>query len=104
MPTNREVNLAFQKILSKLDVIDAKVSAMPQVQVQVSDKFLVTLTALKKLGRPATATEIASITLRARACESKNLNELWGRGLLIKQRQGRKQLFSSRASNCTRYS
>lgn len=94
MPMNREVHLAFQKILSKLDIIDVKVSAMPQVQVQVSEKFLIILNTLKKLGRPATASEVACVTGRARACESKKLNELWGRGLLIKEKQGRKQLFS----------
>jgi len=89
-----EFRAFFEKILQKLDIIDAKVTTMPQVQVQVSNKFLGTLSALQKLDRPATATEIAQITGRARAFESKNLNELWGRGILIKQRLGRRQLFS----------
>ena len=96
MPTNREVKNAFEKILSKLDIIDAKVTAMPQVQVQVSSKFLGTLSALQKLDRPATAGEVAQITGHTRAFDSKMLNELWGRGLLIKERHGRKKLFSSR--------
>jgi len=96
VPTNREVRMAFEKILSKLDIIDAKVTAMPQVQVQVSSRLLVTLNALEKLDRPALAGEVAQITGRSRAFESKILNELWGRGLLIKERHGRKKLFSSR--------
>ena len=93
MPTNREVKSAFEKVLSKLDIIDAKVTAMPQVQVQVSSKFLPTLNALKSLERPASAVEVAQITGRARAFESKILNELFGRGILIKEKQGRKRLF-----------
>jgi len=88
-----ELRAYFEKILQKLDIIDAKVSAMPQVQVQVSSKFLGTLSALQKLDRPATAGEVAEITGHTRAFESKILNELWGRGVLLKQRLGRKQIF-----------
>jgi predicted transcriptional regulator len=93
MPTNREVRLAFEKILSRLDIIDAKVSGMPQVQVQVSEKSLITLMALEKLNRPALASEVAGITGRARAFESKILNELWSKGILIKTKDGRKRVF-----------
>jgi DNA-binding transcriptional ArsR family regulator len=89
-----EIRAAFAKILQKLDVIDAKVSAMPQVQVQISSKFLATLNALGKLGRAASASEIAQVTGKRRAVESALLNELVGRGLLTKERDGRSCLFS----------
>jgi DNA-binding transcriptional ArsR family regulator len=91
-----EFRAGFEKILRKLDIIDAKVSAMPQVQVQVSSKFLATLNALGKLGRAATASEIAQVTGRHRAVESALLNELVGRGLLTKEKRGRKRVFSLR--------
>lgn len=91
-----EVKAAFDKVLAKLDVIDAKVSAMPNVQVQVSCKFLPTLNALGKLGRPATSGEVAEVTGRHRATECQVLNELAGRGIVAKQRVGRRILFSMR--------
>jgi len=91
-----ELRAAFEKVLKKLDIIDAKVSAMPQVQVQVSSKFLPTLNALGKLGRPASSSDVAQITGRARAMESQILNELAGRGLLTKESKGRSVLFSLR--------
>jgi CRP-like cAMP-binding protein len=91
-----EIRNAFEKILRKLDIIDAKVSAMPQVQVQVSDKFLPTLNVLSKLGKPATSSDVAQITGRNRATESQILNELVGRGVIAKERRGRKILFSAR--------
>jgi hypothetical protein len=89
-----ELRAGFEKVLRKLEVIDAKVSAMPQVRVQFSSKFLPTLNALGKLGRAATASEIAQVTGRRRAVESALLNELVGRGLLAKERDGRSCLFS----------
>jgi hypothetical protein len=91
-----ELRAAFEKVLKKLDIIDAKVSAMPQVQVQVSSKFLPTMNALGKLGKPATSSDVAQITGRNRAVESQILNELTGRGLLIKESRGRSVLFSVR--------
>ena len=90
------VRLALDKIISKLDVIDAKVSTMPQVEVQVTDRLVVTLNALRRLNRSASASEVAAITGKARAHESMNLNDLVGRGILTKHREGRKQLFSLR--------
>jgi len=91
-----ELRAAFNKVLEYLHIIDAKVSAMPQVQVQVSSRFLPTLNALTKLGRSATATEVAAVTGCTRAHESMILNELVGRGLLVKEKQGRKKVFSWR--------
>jgi hypothetical protein len=91
-----EIRAAFDKVLKKLDVIDAKVSAMPQVQVQVSNRFLATVNALGRLNRPATAAEVAAITSCSRAHESMILNELVGRGIVTKEKQGRKHLFKAK--------
>ena len=88
-----ELRAAFNKVLEYLHIIDAKVSAMPQVHVQVSSRFLPTLNALIKLGRSATATEVAAVTGCTRAHESMILNELAGRGIVAKEKQGRKRVF-----------
>jgi hypothetical protein len=89
-----ELRAAFEKFFRKLDIIDAKVSAVPCVQVQVSSKFLPTLNALAKLGRAASAADVAKVTGRNRAFESALLNELVGRGILAKKRVSRSCLFS----------
>ncbi len=82
-----------EEILAKLAIIDAKISVFPQVHVQVSSRFLPTLNALNAIGRPATATEVSQITGRSRAHESLNLNDLWARGLVTKEKQQKKQVF-----------
>ena len=94
-----ELRAALNKILERLHIIDAKVSAMPQVQVQVSSRHLRTVNALIKLGKSATASEVAAVTGCSRAHESKILNELFGRGLITKEKQGRKWLFRVRVEN-----
>jgi hypothetical protein len=88
-----ELKVALSRILEKLDIIDAKVSVMPQVQVQVNGRFLATLNALSKLGRAAMAGEVAAVTGRSRACESQILNVLVCQGILEKSKQGNKKLF-----------
>lgn len=70
-------------------------SEVPQIQVQVSHRLLPTLTALTNLG-PGTASQISKITGRARAFESKNLNELHLMGILTKYSHGREQVFKSK--------
>ncbi len=40
----------FERVLRKLDVIDAKVSAMPQVQVQVNSRLLPTFECACEVG------------------------------------------------------
>jgi len=87
-----QISLTLDKILKKLDAIDAKVTVLPQVQVQVSNRFLPTFMSLTKLGS-GTASQLSSITGRTKAVESKNLNEMYAMGLLNKERQGRKQVF-----------
>jgi predicted transcriptional regulator len=91
-----ELRACFRKIFEKLDIVDAKVSAMPQVHVQVSNRFLATLNALGRLNRSATAAEVAAITSCSRAHESMILNELVGRGIVTKEKQGRKHLFKAK--------
>jgi hypothetical protein len=87
-----QISLALDKILKKLDTINAKVSVLPQVQIQVSNRFLPTYMSLTKLGS-GTATQISSLTGRARAVESKSLSEMYAMGLLNKKRQGRNLIF-----------
>lgn len=92
----RDFTLAFEKILHKLEIIDAKVSRMPEVRVSISSKFLPTWIALKKLNGYVTATQVSQITGRHRAVESGILNELWRMGLLDKRKQGHARIFKIR--------
>ncbi|PVX27344.1 MAG: hypothetical protein CW716_02805 [Candidatus Bathyarchaeum sp.] len=92
---NFEIRLALEKVLKQLEVIDAKLSGMPQVQVQVSSRFLPTLNALTNLGC-GTASQVSRVTGRSRAFESKNLNELYVIGLLEKEVQGRMKIFKNK--------
>ncbi len=93
-----EIGLALEKILRKLDAIDAKVNGLPQVQIQVSNRFLPTFIALTKLGC-GTASQLSRVTGRTRAFESKNLNEMRAMGLLDKQRRGKSQVFFLKQPN-----
>ncbi len=93
-----EIMSAFEKVLKRLDVIDAKVSGIPQVQVQVSIRFLPTINALTNLG-PATASQVSRVTGRSRAFESKNLNDLYAMGLVDKSSQGKLKIFNTKQVN-----
>jgi hypothetical protein len=93
-----QIGLTLEKILRKLEAIDAKVNGLPQVQIQVSHRFLPTFVALTKLEN-ATASQISRVTGRARAFESKNLNEMHAMGLLNKERQGRRQVFAPKQTS-----
>lgn len=90
--------MALEKVLKRLEVIDAKVSGLPQVQVQVSSRFTPTMAALSSLGG-GTATEVSQVTGKSRAFESKNLNELCMMGLLRKQERGRTKFFVLKQKN-----
>lgn len=78
---NFEIALALEKVLKRLEVIDAKVSGLPQVQVQFSSRFTPTMAALSSLGG-GPASQVGRVTGKSRAFESKLLNELYGRGWL----------------------
>jgi predicted transcriptional regulator len=90
---SREIMVALEKLFKRLDTIDAKLSVMPQVRLQVSSRFLPTINALISLGS-ATATEVSKVTGRSRAFESKNLNELYAMGLISKHGEGRFKIFT----------
>jgi hypothetical protein len=81
-----------------MEIIDAKVSQLPHIQIQMSGRLLPTLIALKKIGS-GTASQISRITQRSRAFESKNLNELCAMGVLSKESQGHMKIFAINGSN-----
>ena len=93
-----ELRAALEKILGKLDVIDAKVSGLPQVQVQVNSRFLVTLNALAGLGGSGSAGQVAAVTGRCRASESAVLNQLARMGVLSVERVGKRKVFRVKAN------
>jgi len=88
-----EIRANFRKVLEKLDIIDLKVSGLPQVRVSVSSRLLPTVNALAALDKPASASMVAEITGRARANESMNLNDLVGRNVVACERRGRVKVF-----------
>jgi hypothetical protein len=93
-----EIGLTMQRILSRLEAIEVKINGLPPVQIQVSNRFLPTFVALTKLGC-GTASQMSRITGRARAFESKNLNEMSVMGLLTKKRAGKTQVFYPKHPN-----
>jgi hypothetical protein len=91
-----ELRTILTKLLKRVEELDAKVSQMPQIQIQVSSRLLPTLMVVQKIGS-TTATQVSQITGRCRAFESKNLNELSMMGVLLKQRKRREKIFSVKA-------
>jgi DNA-binding transcriptional ArsR family regulator len=89
------ITLTLDKILSRLDTIDAKLLLIPQIQVLVNDESCMTLRALKALKR-GTASEVCRVTGKRRATESRHLNELVREGLLLKSREGKRLIFEER--------
>jgi hypothetical protein len=115
MVSNHDIILAFQKILEKLGTLEVKINLLPEVMgrellsgikdltfraTSIVPTFLTlnvaeerTLEILKSLNCPATADEISSLSHRARAVESMYLNGLHRRGMVLKERCGRKRTF-----------
>lgn len=97
------VKLMLQKVLRKIDVIDAKISSVSQeVKAQRGPKgntvylsvgLQTTIKALKGFTGPATAEQISAVTGRARAMESMYLNELFRMGLVTKEKRSRARIF-----------
>lgn len=81
------------KLVRDIEDLNAKVSQMPQVQIQVSGRLLPTLVTLQKL-ESGTATQVSAVTRRCRAFESKNLNELYMLGAVSKERRGHERVFT----------
>jgi hypothetical protein len=115
MVSNRDIILAFQKILEKLGTLEVKINLLPEVMgrellsgikdltfraTSIVPTFLTLnvaeeriLEILKSLNCPATADEISSLSHRARAVESMYLNGLHRRDMVLKERRGRKAFF-----------
>ena len=87
-----EIKTTLTRLMKQIEEINAKISRMPQIQIQVSSRLLPTLLALHKV-ESGNATEISMITRRCRAFESKNLNELCMLGVVSKQRKGHESIF-----------
>lgn len=97
------VKLMFEKVMRRLDVIDAKISAVFQElkaqrgpignTVYLSVGLQTTIKALKAFTEPATAEQISAVTGRARAMESMYLNELFRMGLITKEKRTRARIF-----------
>jgi hypothetical protein len=92
-----EIRTALARLLKQVEGINAKISAMPQVQINVSGRLLPTMMALQKISS-GTATQISMITQRCRAFESKNLNELSMMSMITKHKQGKERVFSTKPS------
>lgn len=92
-----ELRVTLAKLLKELESLNAKVSAMPQIQIQVSSRLLPTLLALQKL-EGGTATQVSAVTGRCRAFESKNLNDLHLLGVVSKEQQGHERIFRCKCS------
>jgi hypothetical protein len=90
-----EIKAMLASLIKQLEGINAKVSQMPQVQVQVSSRLMPTLMALQKI-EAGNATQVSQITQRCRAFESKNLNDLYMLGLVSKQRRGHESIFGAK--------
>ncbi len=87
-----EIRATLTKLIREVEGLNAKVSQMPQVQIQVSTRLLPTLLALQKI-ESGTATQVSLITQRCRAFESKNLNELHLLGVISKESKGHERIF-----------
>jgi hypothetical protein len=88
-----EIRVTLAKVIKEIEVLNAKVSMLPQVQIHVSSRLLPTLVALQKIGF-GTATQVSAVTCRCRAFESKNLNDLFMLGVVSKERHGHERIFT----------
>jgi DNA-binding transcriptional ArsR family regulator len=100
-----EVKLTLGKILRKLGTLESVISSiardvkMPRGKVKpvyISTAIEQTVQTLENLGGSRSATEVATVTGRARAVESMHLNELVRNGMAIKGKRGRERVFTLR--------
>ena len=112
----------FQKLMGSLEAVERKIESLPELlsaqlmekllglSLKVTDPSVATVTlsvaenktleALKGLsGERVTADDVAALTGRARAVESMYLNGLARRGLLARERRGRKVFFILRGES-----
>jgi hypothetical protein len=90
-----EIRATLARLVRQVEGLNAKVSEMPQIRIQVSSRLLPTLLALQKI-ESGTATQVSLVTQRCRAFESKNLNELYMLGVVSKQRKGHESIFTAK--------
>ena len=106
----------FQKLMRSLDGLERKIESLPELlsaqlmanlrglSLKVTDPAVATVTfsvaenktleTLKGLpGQRVTAEDVAAITKRVRAVESMYLNVLNRRGLVLRERRGRRVFF-----------
>jgi len=116
MVSNYMVSQALERLIKKVHMLQVRIDLLPSV---LSKQFVMdlktlsfratsssgstilvnvgeqkTLEVLKGLKDPVTAYEVAAMTGRARAVESLYLNVLHRRGVVLKERQGRKAVFA----------
>jgi hypothetical protein len=87
-----EIRATLAQLVKQVEGINAKLSQMPQIQIQVSNRLLPTLVVMQKI-ESGTATQVSLVTQRCRAFESKNLNELCMLGVLSKHIKGHQRVF-----------
>jgi CRP-like cAMP-binding protein len=92
-----EIGLTLDKVLSRLESIDAKLLLIPQIEILMYQEGCVTLRALKAFPDGASASEVGRVTNRARATESRRLNELFRQGLILKERNKKRVVFKVRS-------
>jgi len=116
MVSNYMVSQALERLIKNVHILQVKIESFPNVlskqlvmdlktlsfRATSSSGSLVllnvgeqkTLEVLKSSKDPVTANEVAATTGRARAVESLYLNVLHRRGVVLKERQGRKAVFA----------
>jgi len=114
MVSNYEIKLMLDALQMRIGLLEAKINAIPEIfskamiqhmktlSFKVSDSKPLghlnvaeekTLEVLRTMQDPLTAGEVAAITSRARAVESMYLNGLQRRGIVTRERKGRKVFF-----------
>jgi predicted transcriptional regulator len=116
MVSNYEVSQALERLIKNIHALQVKIDLLPKLLSKQTVEDLKTLSfratsssgstvllsiaehktleVFKDLKNPMTAGEVATITGRARAVESMYLNVLHRRGMLLKERQGRRAFFT----------
>jgi len=87
-------NLLSKQLVMDLKTLSFRATSSSGSLVLLNVGEQKTLEVLKGLKDPVTAYEVAATTGRARAVESLYLNVLHRRGVVLKERQGRKAVFA----------
>jgi len=87
-------NVLSKQLVMDLKTLSFRATSSPGSLVLLNVGEQKTLEVLKSSKDPVTAYEVAATTGRARAVESLYLNVLHRRGMVLKERQGRKAVFA----------